>query len=410
MAVISKPAFVLAVAALALPVSATAQTEVYYQHDHGTEVSGKAADKFFAKYSGELDAGDACFAAYQIRGMALDQRARPGVSDPDDQEWDSRLEVRQLTLNCMAGNWEWVLGKQQVTWGQGDYFRVLDVVNPLDGRENVLAYIDDFEEGRLPLTMMNATRMLDNGDIQLLLIPEVKAPRLPAVDSEFDLFAGSPVRPNWDKPDSYTAQTMSAALRYRFVAAEDWDLGLYSYYGWDGEPILLSDDEGRPELSQRRKKLAGVSVATPVAGWIVRGDLAYMPGSYVRNQQGEADQADKSSALIGFDYSYSAFTTNIQFARHWLPEKDDVDGARSDQMSFTVSQNFRADRLTLMNNTLSDSESGRTGYLNKLNLIYRLTQEVSVDTGVVQYFGHKRSQFGQFSDNSRLYFKISAQF
>ena len=156
--------------------------------------------------------------------------------------------------------------------------------------------------------------------------------------------------------------------------------------------------------------MAGVSVATPIASWIVRGDLAYMPGSYVRNQQGEADQADKSSALIGFDYSYSAFTTNIQFARHWLPEKGNVDGARSDQMSFTVSQNFRADRLTLMNNTLSDSESGRTGYLNKLNLIYRLTQEVSVDTGVVQYFGHKRSQFGQFSDNSRLYFKISAQF
>lgn len=388
------------------------QTEVYYQHSQGIDPSGAASEKVFAKHSGDQAIGHSCDAEYQLRGIYLEQRQRPGRQGLRDQKADSRLELRHLTLNCLVSDWEIIAGKQQITWGEADFFRVIDVVNPLDLRENILAYIDDFEEGRVPLTMLNATRMLENGDVQLLIIPEVKAARLPSADSEFDQLAGIDFRPSSDTPESYQADTLSGGMRYRFVADENWDVGLYGYYGWEGTPAIIMDSDDAPALKIFRKKLLGMSLATPISSWIARVDMAWLPGSTIMTEDGLRGRADKISSLVGFDYSYSSFSTNVQFSQQRLfgGDTDIAMNTILSEASLTLTQRFLADRLSVSNNTLAGSESGYTGYLNQLSVGYRLTQLIRIDTGVIHYFGHKQSQFGQFEDNSRLSLKLTAVF
>lgn len=388
------------------------QTEVYYQHSHGLDPMESASEKVFAKHSGDQSMGYGCDTDYQLRGMYLEQRKRPERERLRGQDADSRFEVRHLTLNCLVGEWEVITGKQQVTWGEADFFRIIDVVNPLDLRENILAYIDDFEEGRVPLTMLNATRMLENGDVQLLIIPEVKAARLPSADSEFDPLAGIDPRPATKTPDSYQAESLSAGVRHRFVAGDDWDVGLYGYYGWEGTPQITMGSDDMPALRLFRKKLIGMSLATPIASWIARMDIAWAPSSTIMTEEGLRGQTDKVSSLVGFDYSYASFSTNIQFAQQRLfgGDADNTVSSTLSEASLTLTKRLIADRLSLSNNTLAGSENGYTGYLNQLSIGYRLTPLIRLDTAVIHYFGHKQSQFGQFEDNSRLSFKLSAMF
>ena len=53
------------------------------------------------------------------------------------------------------------IGKQQVVWGESDLFRSLDVVNPLDLRQNG-AVGEDFADFRQPLWIFKALYDLGN--------------------------------------------------------------------------------------------------------------------------------------------------------------------------------------------------------------------------------------------------------
>ena len=48
---------------------------------------------------------------------------------------------------------DWKIGKQQVVWGEADGLKLLDVINPQNFREFIL---DDFDDSRIPLWMINA--------------------------------------------------------------------------------------------------------------------------------------------------------------------------------------------------------------------------------------------------------------
>lgn len=55
---------------------------------------------------------------------------------------------RELYVDAVAGNW-WVrLGKQQVVWGKTDFFRMQDVINPVDFGQHF--FFDSFEDIRIP--------------------------------------------------------------------------------------------------------------------------------------------------------------------------------------------------------------------------------------------------------------------
>ncbi len=65
-----------------------------------------------------------------------------------EDRMESDQDLRELYLTWAGDDWQWRLGQQQIAWGRGDYFRLVDVLNPLDLREFLLPYIDDYSLGR----------------------------------------------------------------------------------------------------------------------------------------------------------------------------------------------------------------------------------------------------------------------
>jgi len=68
---------------------------------------------------------------------------------------------RELYVDATMGDWWFRVGKQQVVWGKTDFFRLQDIVNPVDFGQHF--FFDSFEDIRIPQWIMSIQRKL--GDI-----------------------------------------------------------------------------------------------------------------------------------------------------------------------------------------------------------------------------------------------------
>lgn len=60
---------------------------------------------------------------------------------------------RELYMDAVTDNWWIRIGKQQVVWGKADFFRMQDIVNPVDFGQHF--FFDSFEDIRIPQWIAN---------------------------------------------------------------------------------------------------------------------------------------------------------------------------------------------------------------------------------------------------------------
>jgi len=56
--------------------------------------------------------------------------------------------IRELYTDAVIGDWWLRLGKQQIVWGKTDFFRLQDIINPIDFGQHF--FFDQFEDIRIP--------------------------------------------------------------------------------------------------------------------------------------------------------------------------------------------------------------------------------------------------------------------
>ncbi len=56
--------------------------------------------------------------------------------------------LRELYMDAVVGDWWLRLGKQQIVWGKTDFFRLQDIINPIDFGQHF--FYDQFEDIRIP--------------------------------------------------------------------------------------------------------------------------------------------------------------------------------------------------------------------------------------------------------------------
>ena len=191
----------------------------------------------------------------------------------------------------------------------------------------------------------------------------------------------------------------------------EWDVGLYSYYGWDFDPKPEQLNESNEALTLYRKKLFGVSLSRPLGVWVFRSDIAWKPDSQVSSSQGTLE-VDRLSMLAGFDYALDTLSFSFQYANfHQLnASKNHAINRRYEQGSVSVSKYFLAERLFIQNDLILEKHRGKLSQLNKFNISYKLRENMGISGGLINYFGSKNSALGQFKNNSRIYFKLDFSF
>lgn len=149
--------------------------------------------------------------------------------DPSDNQ-RTHLDIRQLDFVHAKNDWEISLGVRKVYWGVTESRHLVDVINQVDGVEDI------DQEDRLGQPMLQLATFKDWGSLRFLYLPYFRERTFPgkqgrlrpalAVDTKNPQYANSAKEFH---PD--------VAVRYEHSIGS-WDIGLSHFHGTGREPTL----------------------------------------------------------------------------------------------------------------------------------------------------------------------------
>ncbi len=323
-------------------------------------------------------------------------------------------ELRELFWELESGATYWRLGKQQVVWGEADGLKLLDVVNPQSYREFIL---DDFDDSRIPLWMVNAEHVLpDDSVVQILWIPDSTTHDLAPRHSPFRFTspllvpqASSSVNVQVEDPQAPSRLVKDSDVALRLARFwEGWDYTLNYLYHTVDEPVLrtrVTASGARVRADYERSHLIGGSASTAIDNWILRLELAYETDRYHRstNPVPGVVKANQWGSVVGLDFQgWSDQLVSLQwFQSRILGHSDQiVKAAREDVLTLLWEHRFINDTLKIRASNLYSLD--RHDGLVRAKLSYNLQSNLDVYVGADRFYGSQTGLFGQFDQADRI--------
>lgn len=328
------------------------------------------------------------------------------------------LSLRELYLDAQWAGAYWRLGKQQVVWGQADGIKVLDVVNPQSFREFIL---DDFDDSRIPLWMVNAEIPLGKNSLQVLWIPDTSYSELAEAGTPYFLNS-----PKWvptvppatgievsalDKPNN-ALKDSDFGLRYSAFLA-GWDVTLNYLYHYQDYPVLYQQLTERDTFdvlqitpTYERNHLVGGTLSNAFNDFTFRAELAYSTDTYHSNcslgQNGICESPELASVLA-LDWQYSGNgLLSAQWFQSYLTDysREMVRDETENNISLLYQQDFAnaSWQLRVLGlYSLNDKDS-----MLQFKLNYWLLGNLEVWLGADVFNGDRAGTFGQFDTQDRV--------
>ncbi|MCX2981278.1 hypothetical protein EYC98_10425 [Halieaceae bacterium IMCC14734] len=376
----------------------------------------------------ELPSGASITTIFRVRldtvGDIGPEASRPDnystINGPFYNDAHAELSLREMYLDAEWGDNFWRIGKQQVVWGQADGIKVLDVVNPQSYREFIL---DDFDDSRIPLTMLNLEIPLANDStLQLLWIPDTTYHELAEADTPYFLTSpklvpqpvpGLETRVDKaNKPDDFLEDS-EAGLRYSSFWG-GWDVTLNYLYHYQDFPVLYQQLEKTatgvemlitPEYE--RNHLFGGTLSNSIGtDLILRAEIAYNSDSFhvssAIDEQGIGRSAEVSG-VVGLDWQLTSSTllSGQYFQSSLLDYEPSIQREESERnISAYLQQFFLNETLQFSGLLLYSTDTEDTWAQVKLK--YMLQSNLEIWLGADVFSGDEEGLFGQFEDTDRI--------
>ena len=308
------------------------------------------------------------------------------------------------------------IGRQILTWGTGD-LRFLNDLFPKDW--NAFFIGRDVEYLKAPNDAVKVSLFSDLANLDLVYVPRFDADRfidgrrISYTNPMLGRRAGrdaviDPIdRDTWFRDDEF------AARAYRNLGA--YEVAVYGYYGFHKSP---SGTDPR-SLRARHPRLAayGASVRGPVAAGIGNAEVAYYDSMEDRSGNDPFTPNSQVRLLVGYEQDLEQvardFTVGVQYYLETRVDHDAWEAARPpfvrDESRCRHEVTVRLTKL-LMNQNLElslftfFSPTDEDVYMRP-RVSYKVTDHWRVEMGANVFFGnHKDTFFGQFEDNSNIYF------
>ncbi len=308
------------------------------------------------------------------------------------------------------------VGRQVLTWGTGDLLFLNDLF-PKDWNSFLIGR--DVEYLKAPTDAVKVSLFSDLANLDLAYVPRFDADRF--IDgryvSFFDPLLGrragedavvDPIeRDDWFDDDEF------AARAYRYVGA--YEVALYGYYGFWKSPEGID----RRTLRARHPRLAayGASVRGPVADGIGNLEVSYYDSMEDRSGRDPFTPNSQVRLLAGYEQDLERiardFTVGVQY---YVETRLDHDAWEVARPRFIPDENrcrhvvtLRLTKLLLNQNLELSvftfySPTDEDAYMRP-RVAYKVTDQWRVEMGANVFFGnHDHTFFGQFEDNTNLYF------
>lgn len=265
-----------------------------------------------------------------------ESKANKKLKYPEKLQW-----LRECYVDVLTKRLDLRLGKQQVVWGTADGVRILDMINPLDYREWTLK---DYIDSRIPLWMINAEgKLLMNGQLQLLLIPDYEANYYAPAGAPFTLRTvaiGARQTPGVttttiDEKPERTFDHTKIGLRWRNIIeghALEYTLNYLHTYDFASSAYVRPPSYTDPTLYLTRRAeqidvfggtfsktiTEGILVPGLAKGWTLRGEFAFIKNGAMNYGGDESIKGtvdvDQYNYVLGFDKNiFTSWQFSFQF-------------------------------------------------------------------------------------------------
>lgn len=387
-----------------------------------------------------------------------------------DNEYWQLLKEGHVTWT--PPNWNIRLGKQIVSWGETDGFRLMDQINPLDQRRGFSDV--EFENSIIPTWLAkfeyfvpNKPSWIQDLGFEFVFNPNVTFIRNQSIETGNDkggiwapdanAVIGPPPVPeahvgsanyDLDKPRAFNSSGYEYAFRVKSVIS-DAIITLNYYYGLDKDPVVKlnqaltsvdpTSEDGRPILHPYYEgryplfRFAGATFSrdiTPLKASflgnvapVLRLEAFYAFNNTFATSTNEFARSDEIRWAAGVDWKVKVpllnprayFTISPQYYQRRILDYPS-DGVKFNGLYETNNTTTLMINTSYFHNKLTPSFFWMRDWSNRANftryqLVYDYSNEWHYTAGATLFSGEKPNQgFEVFHNKDQIYFKISYKF
>jgi hypothetical protein len=342
---------------------------------------------------------------------------------PANVERDQKTEVsvREAVLAVSSGDFDVRVGRQQIVWGEAISTFITDVVNPKDFREFILP---DFSELRIPIWALDASyRLATNVTLEGVWTPDTRFNKIGKRGSEFQFAPPAfrfrnPVVRLPDNADEFSVDRSEGGARLSALA-QGWDASLIYYAEADKTAVLAQRRVPQPigpdvillQPTHPRVHIVGATLAKSLDTVVFRGEAAVT----VSKQYETIDFHDRDGVvrrdtidyLIGVDTTIFDVSTAVQVSQKILTgsahdiTRGPVEGIVTTSLALRLARPFLDD--TMVPGLLFVINANRADFRMSPRIDWLVTGAVTISLGADIFEGPRRTLYGQFDRNDRVY-------
>ncbi len=338
-----------------------------------------------------------------------------------DKEIDFRL--REAYLDAYFPKLDIRIGQQQIIYGKAEGVFITDIVSPKDLSEFLLP---DFDEIRMGVTAVKLNYFFGMNNLEAVWVPVFTPTRIAEPGSIWAPKLFTPPLPLLDyssKEIKPSLENSEVFLRFSRMTSKA-DFELVAGYHWLDDPAIhmttvIDQTTMRPigldaNAEYHRMSMAGGSLSTTLGGFVIRSEAAYNHGRYFQTTDPLAtDKTVKKDYLhymVGLDYSLKGVKLSAQFMQEFIADYEV--GINQEEfestMTFLAAKDFFREKVWLELFAYAGLNKGDA--LIRPKISYAFADGFDLQMGANLFTGDREGRFGQYKDNSMLYWKIKYSF
>lgn len=329
-------------------------------------------------------------------------------------EEKTTVELREAYFEYAGMNWDVRIGRQIFCWGKADGIPITDILCPGDYTEFITR---DFDDIRMPVDAFQLRYLPLWGSVEVIWLPVFEPAVFASDDSPWAVRTDLPDNEVLDDPSLPERTLANSEIAGRMsLFASGIDIALSAFYTWDDTPVLhrhFVNDSVHWQPQYHRLGYYGAEVSKPLSEFVLRGELAFFQGKHFANSQTGDRTVERNlwKGLAGLDwYPGDDWTVSVQLADDWVMDHSAAMDRDEHALQGTLFLSRKFMRQTLEIANMFYYGINDEDIYDQILVDYALSDALHALAGGDIFAGPEGSRYGEYEDNTQVWFKIKYSF